>query len=76
MANALTTYRYRPMLRPAGFATLPSGLKWEFVEAPWDLAHIRTDLPRGDTRYGLIETERPLTADECDRFSLKYERFA
>lgn len=38
--------RYRPMARPATFATLPAGLRWEYVEAPWDLAHVRSDLPR------------------------------
>lgn len=62
---------YRPMIRPASFCTLPRGVKWEFVEAPWDIAHVRTDIPRCETRHGLIATDRPLTADECEQFSLK-----
>jgi hypothetical protein len=70
------THTYRPLRRPASMVTLPTGLSWEFVQAPWDLAHIRTDIPRGDTRFGLIATTRPLTADECEAFELKYERFA
>lgn len=66
---------YRPLLRPASAFTLPK-VGWTFVQSPWDLAHVRTDLPRCDTRYGLIETDRPLTAEECEAFSLKHERFA
>jgi len=62
---------YRPLLRPASFATLPSGLGWTYVTAPWDLAHRRTDLPRSETRYGTIATDRPLTRDECEAFDLK-----
>ena len=61
---------YRPMLRPASMVTLPSGVAWEFVQAPWDLAH-GLDLPRSDNRYGVIATARPLTVDECEAFSLK-----
>ena len=66
---------YRPLLRPASFCTLPK-VAWSYVQAPWDLAHIRTDIPRCDTPHGLIETDRRLTAEECEVFSLKYERFA
>lgn len=62
--------RYRPMLRPASFATLPDDLTWEYVEAPWDLAHLRPDLPRSDNRHGVIATDRPLTSEERERFSL------
>lgn len=63
--------RYAPLLRPAGFATLPHGLQWEYVEAPWDLAHIRSDLPRSDHRHGVIETARPLTLEEREHFDLR-----
>jgi hypothetical protein len=62
---------YRPTIRPAAMVSLPAGVKWEFIQAPWDIAHVRIDLPRCDTRYGLIATDRPLTADECEHFSLK-----
>lgn len=70
------TNTYRPTIRPASMVTLPSGVKWEFSQAPWDIAHIRTDIPRCDSRYGLIVTDRQLTTEECEQFSLKYERFA
>jgi hypothetical protein len=62
---------YRPLLRPASMVTLPAGIRWEFVQAPWDLAHVRTDLPRSESRHGVIATDRALTADECEAFSLK-----
>lgn len=62
---------YRPMLRPASFATLPAGIKWEYVEAQWDLAHIRSDIPRSDNRLGVIATDRPLTIEEREQFSLR-----
>lgn len=70
------TNTYRPLRRPASMVTLPNGIKWDFVAAPWDLAHVRTDIPRGDTRFGLIATDRLLTTEECESFELKYERFA
>ena len=69
----VTTWIYRPLLRPASFATLPRGLGWTYETAPWDLAHRRTDLPRGETRHGTIATDRPLTADECESFDLRAE---
>jgi hypothetical protein len=62
--------RYTPLLRPAGFESLPRGLTWEYAEAPWDIAHRRPDLPRSSHRHGVIEC-RPLTADECKIFDLK-----
>lgn len=61
---------YRPIFRPASMVSLPRGVKWEFVTAPWDIAHLRSDLPRGETRYGMIRTDRPLTAEEREQFSL------
>jgi hypothetical protein len=66
-------YIYRPLLRPASFATLPSGLAWTFVEAPWSLTDRRPDLPRCTTRHGLIATARPLTVEECQTYDLKAE---
>ncbi len=62
---------YLPRLRPASFATLPAGIKWEYVAAPWDLAHVRTDIPRAANRHGIIRTDRPLTAEERERFDLE-----
>jgi hypothetical protein len=66
-----TTNRYRPMIRPASMVTLPAGIRWEFVEAPYDLAHMRPDLPVSANRYGVIATDRSLTMDEREAFSLK-----
>jgi hypothetical protein len=60
---------YRPTLRPASFATLPHGVRWDFVEAPADVR--RPDLPRSQHRYGVIQVNRKLTADECDRYGLQ-----
>lgn len=65
------TNRYRPMIRPASMVALPVGVKWEFVEAPRDIAHMRPDLPVSDSRYGVIATDRPLTMDEREHFSLR-----
>jgi hypothetical protein len=64
---------YRPELRPVSFATMPAGVKWEFIEAPWDLAHVRADLPRSSNRHGLISTDRPLTDEEREQFGLVYQ---
>ena len=60
---------YVPMIRPASMVTLPAGVQWQFVEAPWDLPHL--PLPRAATRYGVIRTERPLTHEECQHFALR-----
>jgi hypothetical protein len=67
----MTQYRYIPLLRPAGFATLPPGVKWEYVEAPVrpGLAD-RPDLPTSVNLYGMISTDRKLTHDEMVRFDL------
>ena len=61
--------RYIPMLRPAGFATLPRGLEWSYVEVPHYVT-LRPDLPTSKHPHGMIEC-RELTADETDRFDLK-----
>lgn len=66
----MTRYHYRPRNRPAGFATLPAGLQWEFVEMPPDLAHRRPELPRSAHRYGVIATSRPLKNEELECFEL------
>lgn len=66
-----TTQRYRPLLRPAGFASLPPKLVWHYVEAPeMHGLYMRDDLPRSRHRFGVIETERALTAGEMDQFDL------
>lgn len=64
-------YLYRPLLRPAGFATPPPGLEWDYTQMPPDLAHRRPELPRSEHRHGVIRATRPLTAEECERYSLE-----
>jgi hypothetical protein len=60
--------RYRSTLRPVSFATLPADLRWDYVEAPANVD--RRDIPRSEHRYGVISTDRPLTADEMYHFDL------
>lgn len=64
-------YRYRPLLRLPGFATLPPGVVWEYVQMPPDLAHLRPELPRSEHRFGIIATHRALSAEECEQYSLE-----
>lgn len=66
-------YRYRPYLRPVGFATLPGGLQWDYLEAPADQPMIaqRRGIPLSTNRYGIIITDRPFTTDELDRFGME-----
>jgi hypothetical protein len=61
--------RYIPLLRPAGFATLPQGLDWAYVEAPSYVTN-RPDLPQSKHAHGVIEC-RELTKDEMYRFDLR-----
>ena len=61
---------YRPLLRPAGFATMPAGLKWDYVEVPRDIAHLRPNLPVSAHRYGVIACDRELTEKDCRNFDL------
>ena len=64
-------YLYRPLLRPAGFATMPAGLKWDYVEVPRDIAHLRPNLPVSRHRYGVIACDRELTVKECVHFDVE-----
>ena len=66
-------HHYRPLLRPAGFATMPPGLKWDYVEVPREIAHLRPNLPVSRHRYGIIACERELTEDERQRYELARE---
>lgn len=61
--------RYIPLLRPASFCTLPDGLRWEYVEAPANIA--RPDLPTSRHPHGVIETDRALTEAEIKHFDLR-----
>lgn len=61
---------YRPLLRPASFATLPRGVRWEYVEAP-PYVNRRPDLRQSDFPHGVIKTDRALTPDEIEQFDLR-----
>lgn len=62
---------YQPLLRPASFATLPSGVKWHYVEAPtMHGLYAGFDLPQSRHRFGVIATDRALTSQEADHFDL------
>lgn len=64
-------YRYAPLYRPPNSATLPAGLAWAYVELP-RVGHVnRPDLPMSSHLYGVISTERRLTAEECEIYELK-----
>jgi hypothetical protein len=63
---------YIPLYRPAGFATLPSGISWEYVEAPKMPGLVnRPDLKTSQHYFGVIRTDRPLTADELKAYELR-----
>lgn len=64
-------HRYRTTLRPISFCTLPSNLKWQYVEIPLDDAHYRPDLPVSRHRYGVFETDRELTPTELRHFDIE-----
>lgn len=61
---------YIILYRPAGYATLPAGVKWDYVEAPMDVAARRPDLPLSKHRHGIISTSRALTEEELRAFQL------
>ena len=66
---------YRMLYRPAGFATLPSKLGWEYVEVP--PGHPNPfGLPVSHWMYGVIATERPLTADELQSYEIAIDEDA
>lgn len=65
-------HRYAMQYRPPGSSTLPDGLKWDYAELPKDFAGNRPDLQTSkDHRFGVIKTDRPLTADEMRAFEIK-----
>ena len=57
------TYRYRAMLRPVSFCTLPMDMP------AWQFAHQPGTIEGGP--YGVIETAEPLSADDRYHFDLK-----
>ena len=66
--------KYRMKHRPPGFATLPARLWWDWVEIPRDdhwLADMRPSLPRSTWRFGVFQTERPLTPEELRDYEIE-----
>lgn len=61
---------YRTRYRPPSTTTLPEGVVWTLVEIGWDERHQRPDLPLTRHTYPAFTTDRPLTAEEMDRFGI------
>lgn len=65
----MSLYLYTLQYRPPGIGTCPKG--WELVERPrmpgWER---RTDLPESKHRFGVIGYERPLSAEDVERYEL------
>jgi hypothetical protein len=61
---------YRTTLRPAGFGGLPQGVTYQYVETPSDGSVNLPSIPVSRLRYGVIKTDRPLTADEMQHFDI------
>jgi len=60
---------------PPGVATLPSKLGWEYVAVP--KGHPNPfDLPVTPWLFGVITTERPLTADELQSYEIAIDEDA
>ena len=70
----MSRHLYRTTLRPASGGGLPPGVRWEYVEAPAmpGLAN-RPDLPTSVHRYGIVSTDRELTAVEMFQFDIAKE---
>lgn len=64
-------FYYAPQLRPARCLTLPCDC-WEFVErGVYDELPLRTDLPLGQHKFGVVSFDRKLTPTELKKYSLK-----
>jgi hypothetical protein len=64
-------YKYVPLYRPPGFATVPSG--WVLVERPRQSCGFdrRTDLPLSEHQFGVIGYAKRLPVADVDAFQLK-----
>lgn len=61
---------YRTRFRPPSSSTLPEGLDYTLVEIGPNEAHLRPDLPVTRHTFPAFTTDRPLTAEEMDRFGI------
>lgn len=67
----MTKHLYRTTLRPASGGGMPPGVRWTYVEAPAMLGLAnRIDLPTSAYRYGVVSTDRELTAEEMHHFDI------
>ena len=63
---------YTMLYRPASSWTLPNGVSWEYVNAPWDLPNlISRGIPASSHRYGVIRCARALTQEEIETFEMR-----
>ena len=64
-------YKYVPLYRPPGSASLPKG--WTLLERPRRDCGFdrRTDLPLSKYPFGVVGYDRPLTTLETTNYELK-----
>ena len=69
---AAIEYLYRPMYRPAHMSSMPTGVEWDYVEAPAcdPMIAVRHGLPLSKQMFGIIATSRRLTPAERVRYQL------
>lgn len=68
-------FKYATLYRPVARYTIPTGIEWDYVEAPCAsfLLHIsrnRPELPLSTRQFGVISTSRALTPDELYQFEI------
>jgi hypothetical protein len=64
------THHYTPLYRAPSFTTVPPG--WTLVErGTYDVAPLRSDLPLGTTRFGVISYPDALPTDAVEAFQLQ-----
>ncbi len=67
----MTIFRYALRNRPPGYATVPWGWPWEYVEVPHYMAQYRPELPVTiQHRHGVISSEVQLTKEQMAAFEL------
>lgn len=64
-------HKYVPQFRPVTFASLPEGVRWDYVETPSDGHVNRPDLRVSWHRFGVVMLSRALTDEEMSHFDMK-----
>lgn len=64
---------YRMMYRPPGFATLPSGVKWSWVELPPDHPNPQRfpELPVSKWQFGVFKPDVLFNEDELRDYQIE-----